>query len=103
VKRTMSLAVWTIAVAAATAAFVVHISIRLETVELGYRIGEARRVHTALAERRRVLTIEAATLRAPQRIERIAKGALGMSAPGHDRIRRVGGAVARRATSGRIQ
>lgn len=99
----LSLVVWALAVAAATAAFVVHLSIRLETVALGYEVGRQRALHTERLERRRVLTIEAATLRAPGRVERIAKDTLGMSVPGHDRIVRVGHATPRRPTSGRIE
>ena len=99
----MSLFVWSLAVAAATAAFVVHISIRLETIDLGYRVGRAKAAHGKLVERRRLLTIEAATLRAPQRVGRIARDALGMSVPGHDRIHLVGRPRRRRVTSGRIR
>ena len=102
-SRPLSLVVWTLAVAAATAAFVVHLSIRLETVELGYAIGRERAVNSQLLEKRRVLTIEAATLRAPTRVERIARDTLGMSVPGHDRIHLVGRLRPRRPTSGRIQ
>ena len=102
-SRRLSLLVWALAVAAATAAFVVHLSIRLETVALGYEVGRARTADALLVEKRRVLTIEAATLRAPQRVERIARDTLGMSVPGHDRIRLVGRVRAKRLASGRIQ
>ena len=102
-RRSVSLAVWTLAVAAATAVFVVHLSIRLETIDLGYRVGRERAVHANLVEARRVLTIEAAALRAPQRVERIARDALGMSVPDHSRIRVLGRVRRRAPTSGRIQ
>lgn len=102
-SRRLSLVVWSLAVAAATAAFVVHLSIRLETIALGYEVGRERAGHAKLVEARRVLTIEAATLRSPGRVQRIARDTLGMSVPGHDRIRRVGGARPRRPTSGRIE
>ena len=73
-----SLALWTAAVAATAVAFVVHLTLRFENVRLGYAVGEARRAQQQLVEARRLLSLEAATLTQPDRVETIARGAFGM-------------------------
>ena len=99
------LLLWTIAVAAATAAFVLHLGLRLRNVELGYALSESRARQVSLLEKRRVLQLENASLRTPARIDRIARELLGMDVPGHDRILSVGGSVRplARAASGRVR
>ncbi|MCS6797749.1 MAG: cell division protein FtsL [Myxococcota bacterium] len=96
--RRRFLALWTAAVVAATCAFVVHLALRFETVRLGYAVGEARRAQRQWLDRHRWLTVEAASLRAPARIEAIARPLLGMDAPPvHDVVvvREGGGGVPR--------
>ena len=99
------LLLWTIAVAAATAAFVLHLGLRLRTIELGYALSEARATQVTLLERRRVLQLENASLRAPARIDGIAREALGMDVPGYDRVVPVGRGArpVARAASGRMR
>lgn len=75
------LTLWCAAVIAAAAAFVVHLAIRFETVKLGYAVSEARLEQRRLEQDRRLLSIEAATLRQAGRIEAIARGSLGMELP----------------------
>lgn len=77
---------WMVAVLATAAAFVAHLSLRLETVKLGYEVGQARREQRHLLEQRRLLAIEAATLREPARIEAVARGSLRMDVPDPARI-----------------
>jgi cell division protein FtsL len=72
------LALWLAAVLATAAAFIAHLAVRFETVRLGYQVGEARKEQRDLVEQRRLLSIEAATLRQAARIEAVARGALGM-------------------------
>ncbi len=74
-------ALWTAAVIAAAAAFIVHLALRFETVRLGYEVSDARKKQRALIEQRRLLAIEAATLRLAPRVETVARRSLGMDAP----------------------
>jgi len=80
------LPLWCVAVLATAAAFVVHLSIRFETVRLGYEVGEEHARQRELLQDRRLLSIEAATLRQSGRIETIARGTLGMEVPKPTRI-----------------
>jgi len=80
------LPLWCVAVLATAAAFVVHLSIRFETVRLGYEVSEERGRQRELLQARRLLSIEAATLRQSGRIETIARGTLGMEVPKPTRI-----------------
>ncbi len=72
---------WTAAVVAATAAFLAHLAVRHEVVRLGYQVGEARAEQRRLQEQKRLLELEAASLRQSARIEAIARGRLGMAPP----------------------
>jgi cell division protein FtsL len=80
------LAVWTLATAAAVSAFVVHLALRGRTVELGYELGRARQQEARLREVKRVLEVEAATYKAPERVEIVARTLLAMETPSADRI-----------------
>jgi len=75
------LALWTAAVLATAVSFVVHLTLRFETVRLGYQVSEARKIQRELLDSKRLLSLEAATLRQPDRIESIARGVLGMAVP----------------------
>ena len=80
------LPLWCVAVFATAAAFVVHLSIRFETVRLGYEVSDERGRQRELLQNRGMLSIEAATLRQSGRIETIARGTLGMEVPKPTRI-----------------
>ena len=80
------LPLWCVAVLATAAAFVVHLAIRFETVRLGYEVSEERERQRELLQDRRLLSIEAATLRQSGRVETIARGTLGMEVPKPTRI-----------------
>ena len=96
---------WTVAVIAASFAFIAHLSLRFETVGLGYDVGRARTAQRRLVEERRLLSIEAATLRDVARVETIARGALGMEVPEPDRVVPVGAGTGggRRRPAGRMR
>lgn len=96
------LALWTAAVIACAAAFVVHLALRFETVRLGYEVGESRRDQRRLIEQRRLLAIEAATLRQADRVEAVARGTLQMDVPEPDRVVPIDGRRRRRA-AGRVR
>ena len=95
-------ALWIAAIGAAGLAFVAHLALRFETVRLGYDVGQGRREQRQLIEERRLLSIEAATLREPERVEAIARGTLGMEVPDADHVVPVGHGGRRRA-AGRIR
>jgi cell division protein FtsL len=86
VKQRPFLALWTIAVIATVAAFVVHLGLRGRVVDLGYKLGKARAEQARLREVKRVLELEAASYETPQRVERVARTLLGMAPPSPERI-----------------
>lgn len=96
------LALWSAAVLATAAAFIAHLALRFETVRLGYEVGQARKEQRRLVEQRRLLSIEAATLRQATRIETVARGSLKMEPPDSDRIVPIDGQPRRRA-AGRVR
>lgn len=79
-------AVWTLAVTAAVCAFVVHLALRGKTLALGYELGRAHAEQARLREVERVLQVEAASYKTPERVEVVARTLLGMETPGPDRI-----------------
>ena len=80
------LALWTLAVGAATAAFVLYLGLRVRAVELGYELGRAHAGLDRLREVKRVLELELASQKTTERVDVVARTLLGMSAPTPDRI-----------------
>ena len=101
-RRSRFLWLWAAAVLATAAAFVAHLSLRLETVRLGYDVGQERREQRRLIEERRLLSIETATLREPERVEAVARGTLGMDVPDTAHVVPIG-AGAHRQAAGRMR
>ncbi len=85
-KQRPFLALWSLAVAATVAAFILHLALRGRTVDLGYKLGRTRSEQARLREVKRVLSLEAASYETPQRVEMVAKSLLGMTPPPPDRI-----------------
>lgn len=85
-RRRPFLTVWVLAVMATTAAFTVHLAIRVKAVELGYELGREHANIGRLREVRRVLQLEVASHRTPERVDFVARNLLGMSEPSKDRI-----------------
>lgn len=77
---------WLLAVAATSAAFIVHMSLRSRSLELGYELGRAHSELARLREVRRVLELEVESYKTPERVELVARTLLGMSEPSPDRI-----------------
>lgn len=77
---------WTLAVVAASSAFVVHLAMRGRTVSLGYELGKARQEQARLREVKRVLELESASYKTPERVEIVSRSLLGMEPPGPERI-----------------
>jgi cell division protein FtsL len=84
--RPAFLPLWTLAVAATVSAFVVHLALRGRTVQLGYELGRARQEQAHLREVRRVLELESASYKTPERVEIVARTLLGMEPPPPERI-----------------
>lgn len=80
------LIVWTLAVAAATSAFMVDLALRMRSIELGYELGRAHAHLGRLREVKRVLELELASHETPERVDLVARSVLGMSEPSADRI-----------------
>jgi hypothetical protein len=80
------LVLWTLAVASATAAFVVHLALRVRSVELGYELGRTHARVARLREVKHVLELELSSHKTPERVEFVARTLLGMSEPSADRI-----------------
>lgn len=97
------LVLWTVAVLATATSFVVHLTLRFETVRLGYDLGEARRIQQRLTESRRLLAIEAATLSQPDRVEAVARTAFDMDTPDARRVVSMRLGQSRRALAGKAR
>ena len=82
---------WSLAVAASVAAFVLHLALRSRTVQLGYELGQARSEQAQLRETKRVLELEAASFQTPQRVEVVARTLLGMQPPRQSQMISIGG------------
>ena len=77
---------WTLAVVATVCAYCVHLAMRGRTVSLGYDLGTARKEQARLREVKRVLELEAASYKTPERVEIVARTLLGMEPPSEGRI-----------------
>jgi len=64
-----------------SAGALVHVWIRLQQIQTGYALSQQRRTAHELTQAQRRLRIEAAVLKHPARIERIARSRLGMAPP----------------------
>ncbi len=80
------LTLWTLAVLAASAAFVLHLALRVKSVELGYELGREHARVARLREVKHVLELEVASHKTPERVDFVARTLLGMSEPSPDRI-----------------
>lgn len=85
-ERRPFLMLWTLAILAATAAFVLYLALRVRSVELGYELGRSHARVARLREVKRVLELELASHKTPERVDLVARSLLGMSEPTPDRI-----------------
>ena len=77
---------WTLAVVATVAAFVVHLALRGRTVDVGFQLGKARAEQARLRETKRVLELEVASYQTPHRVEKVARTLLAMTPPPPERV-----------------
>jgi cell division protein FtsL len=80
------MALWTLATVATVSAFVLHLALRGRMVSIGYDLGKARADQARLREVKRVLEVEAASYKTPERVEIVARSLLGMEPPPPERI-----------------
>ena len=99
--RARYLALWVAAVVATGAAFVLYLALRFETVRLGYDLDQTTREFKRLSELKRLVALEAETLRERRRVHTIAERSLGMSSPELSRVVTI--ASGSRARGGRAQ
>jgi cell division protein FtsL len=85
-RRDAFLPLWTLAVAATVSAFVLHLALRGRSMQLGYELGRARQEQSRLREVERVMQLEAASNKTPERVEIVARTLLAMEPPSPDRI-----------------
>ncbi len=79
-------ALWTLATTATVSAFVLHLALRGRIVSIGYDLGRARADQARLREVKRVLEVEAASYKTPERVEIVARTLLGMEPPPPEHI-----------------
>jgi cell division protein FtsL len=89
-RRDAFLPLWTLAVAATVSAFVLHLALRGRSMQLGYDLGRARQEQSRLREVERVMQLEAASNKTPERVEIVARTLLAMEPPSPDRIISIG-------------
>jgi len=97
------LVLWSLAVFATAISLVVHLTLRFETVRLGYDVGAARREQQHLVESRRLLSIEAASLSQPDRVEAVARSTFDMDVPAARQVISMQTGQARRPLAGRAR
>ena len=85
-RRDAFLPLWTVAVAATVSAFVLHLALRGRSMQLGYELGKERQEQSRLREVERVMQLEAASYKTPERVDIVARTLLGMEPPSPDRI-----------------
>jgi hypothetical protein len=85
-KANPFLVLWALAVAAATTAFIVYLTMRIQSLELGYELGRAHGRVARLREVKRVLELELASYKTPERVDFIARTLFAMSTPSSDRL-----------------
>jgi cell division protein FtsL len=84
--RVRFLSLWSAVLMATAVSFIVHLFLRFETIRLGYELDKERRQQEQLLEQRRVLALEAASLRQADRVETIARAAYGMDVVAASRV-----------------
>jgi cell division protein FtsL len=80
------LVLWIMAIIATCAAFVLYLALRVRSIELGYELGRSHAKVARLREVKRVLELELASHKTPERVDLVARTLLGMSEPTSERI-----------------
>lgn len=94
---------WWASVLATAFAYLLHLAICFQTMELGYEVADARKIEREWKEQLTLLQLEEATLRQVDRVEMIARGTLGMEVPPPERVIMVGSSAPGARGSGRVR
>lgn len=94
------LALLLLVLGAVVSAFVYHLRVRFDGIELGYATSAARARQSRLVLERQELRLELASLKSPARVQAEARERLGMDVPDHDRIVVIGDPKRPAAVSG---
>jgi len=89
-RANVFLVLWTLAVTATTASLLFYLGVRVESVELGYRLGESQAELARLREVERVLQLEQSAHETPERIDLIGRTLFGMEEPSAERVMSAG-------------
>jgi cell division protein FtsL len=63
-----------------------HVWSQLRVFKLGYQLSQTSAVHKGLSQENAQLRLEVATLKSPQRIEKVARETLGLNLPQPEQI-----------------
>lgn len=85
-RSNVFLILWTLAVAATTICFLVYLSVRAQSFELGYELGRSQAEMSRLREVERVLALELSAQETPERVDLIGRSLFGMEEPEASRI-----------------
>ena len=85
-RANVFLALWTLAVTATTASLLFYLGVRVESIELGYRLGESQAELARLREVERVLQLEQSAHETPERVDLVGRTLFGMEEPSADRV-----------------
>lgn len=77
----------TLSVAAAVGAALLHVSVRMQVIRIGYQLSHETRLHHELVQQNQRLRLELATRKDPSQIERLARERLHMTSPDPGAIR----------------
>lgn len=80
------LSLWVIFFAIILTMIFIHVWIRTQTIETGYKISKVAEEQRSLIQKNRELKIEVATLKSPSRIEYIATKYLGLTIPRREEV-----------------
>ncbi len=99
--NTRFVALYGLALLSASAAFVVHLTLRNQNISLGYEVEGARNDGLRLRNQINHARLELAVRRSPDALEMIARNERGMVEPDHVSTLVVGGAIRPPRLSGR--
>jgi hypothetical protein len=89
-KRLSFPSIWLLALAASVSALLVHLAIRGRVISAGYDLGKAYAEQEQLKEVRRVLDLEHAAQKSPDRIRTVARALRSMDPPAPEQVVVVG-------------
>lgn len=81
--------VWAFLLVLVTVGALIHVGVRMHSIQIAYDLGRERRINTEIEEYRRKLNIEIGMLKDPGRIIAIARDQLHMAPPAPEAVVRL--------------